>query len=125
MHRQWGGDLVGMTALPEARLAREAEMAYALIALPTDYDCWRTRPEEGTAHASDSASLLAEIMGNLERATKASLRLIRAALDDVAILRAAPSPAHTALEMAIWSERARIDRQEIERLHVLWGRVIG
>jgi 5'-methylthioadenosine phosphorylase len=122
MHRQWGGDLVGMTALPEARLAREAEMAYALIALPTDYDCWRTRPDE---EAHDGASLLAEIMGNLERATKASLRLIRAALDDVALLRARPSPAHTALQMAIWSDRTRIDRREIERLRVLWGRVIG
>src|SRR3954447_12076059 len=41
MHRLWGGDLIGMTAMPEARLAREAEMSYALVALVTDYDCWR------------------------------------------------------------------------------------
>src|SRR4051812_40594487 len=41
MHRLWGGDLIGMTAMPEAKLAREAEIAYALVALVTDYDCWR------------------------------------------------------------------------------------
>src|SRR5438874_13116358 len=44
MHRLWGGDLIGMTALPEAKLAKEAEISYALVALVTDYDCWRTKP---------------------------------------------------------------------------------
>ena len=44
MHRLWGGDLIGMTAMPEAKLAREAEIAYALVALVTDYDCWRKMP---------------------------------------------------------------------------------
>src|SRR5919106_253801 len=44
MHRLWGGDLIGMTAMPEAKLAREAEMSYALVALVTDYDCWRRPP---------------------------------------------------------------------------------
>ncbi len=43
--RRWGGDVVGMTNLPEARLAREAELCYATLALPTDYDCWRARDE--------------------------------------------------------------------------------
>ncbi|MEP6866041.1 MAG: S-methyl-5'-thioadenosine phosphorylase, partial [Deltaproteobacteria bacterium] len=43
--RMWGGDVVGMTNLPEARLAREAELCYATLALPTDYDCWRARDE--------------------------------------------------------------------------------
>ena len=41
MHRQWGGDLIGMTLMPEAKLAREAEICYASVALSTDYDCWR------------------------------------------------------------------------------------
>src|SRR5438132_1228660 len=43
--RAWGADIVGMTNLPEARLAREAELCYATLALPTDYDCWRARDE--------------------------------------------------------------------------------
>jgi 5'-methylthioadenosine phosphorylase len=44
MHRLWGGDLIGMTAMPEAKLAKEAEIPYALVALVTDYDCWRVKP---------------------------------------------------------------------------------
>ncbi|MBJ6122341.1 S-methyl-5'-thioadenosine phosphorylase [Sphingomonas mollis] len=41
MYRQWGADVIGMTAMPEARLAREAELPYALVGMVTDYDCWR------------------------------------------------------------------------------------
>lgn len=48
-HRLIGGDLIGMTAIPEAKLAREAEICYALIALSTDYDCWRENEEAVTA----------------------------------------------------------------------------
>ncbi len=117
MHRQWGGDLIGMTALPEARLAREAELAYALIALPTDYDAWRSR--EATI---DQSSLLGEIIGNLNRATAAAIDLIKGALRNVSILREHPSAAHEALRLAIWSDKSQIDPVEIERLAVLWGR---
>jgi 5'-methylthioadenosine phosphorylase len=120
LHRHWGADLVGMTALPEARLAREAEMAYALVALPTDYDGWRPRATD-----RDQASLLDEIIANLQAATAASIRLIAAALSDVARLRSAPSPAHDALRLAIWSEKDAIDPSEVERLAVLWGRHFG
>ena len=117
MHRQWGGDLIGMTVLPEARLAREAEIAYALVALPTDYDAWR--PREATA---DQTSLLDEIIGNLNRATAAAIDLIKCALRNVSILREQPSAAHDALRLAIWSDKSQIDPAEIKRLSVLWGR---
>lgn len=70
MHRLWGGDLIGMTALPEAKLAKEAEIPYALVALVTDYDAWRQKPAlvpnqppnapkpagEGTAQAGSTSS---------------------------------------------------------------------
>lgn len=117
MHRAWGGDVIGMTALPEARLAREAEIAYALIALPTDYDCWRPAPE-GRA----PESLLREIMGNLHTAAQASMTLLIAALRDITALREHPSPAHDALALALWSDKARIDPAEAARLAPLWGR---
>ena len=117
MHRAWGGDLIGMTAMPEAKLAREAELAYALIALPTDYDCWR--PHDGAAAPMD---LLAEIIGNLKKATSAGIELIKAALADVSLLKAQRSPAHDALKLAIWSDKKKIDAEEVKRLHVLWGR---
>jgi len=117
MHRAWGADVVGMTALPEVRLAREAEMAYALIALPTDYDCWRER-EPGQSEAS----LLEEIIRNLKQASAASIDLIKAALRDISTLRESPSPAHDALRLAIWTRKDAIDPDEVERLAPLWGR---
>lgn len=117
LHRNWGADLIGMTALPEAKLAREAEIAYALVALPTDYDCWKPHDPTG-----DSVSLLKEIMGNLQHATEASVKLIRRALEDVSILREQASPAHDALALAIWSDKKFIDPGEVRRLGPLWGR---
>lgn len=117
MHRQWGGDLIGMTAMPEAKLAREAEIAYALIAMPTDYDCWRPHDPEAAPQA-----LLEEIIGNLQRATAANIALMKQALRDSAILAERPSPAHSALKLGIWSDKAKISPAEIDRLAALWGR---
>ncbi len=133
MHRQWGADVVGMTALPEARLAREAEMAYALVALPTDYDCWRVAGADHRAIADaagglDSppvpaeSSLIEQIIANLKQATAASITMIQAALSDAQVLRQTPSPAHSALDLGIWTEKAKIDPAEIDRLAVLWER---
>jgi 5'-methylthioadenosine phosphorylase len=48
LYRSWGGGVIGMTALPEAKLAREAEMCYAMLALSTDYDCWKEDGEDVT-----------------------------------------------------------------------------
>lgn len=118
MYRQWGGDVVGMTGLPEARLAREAEMAYATIAMPTDYDSWKTA--EG-----DADSLLQEIIGNLQVAVASSLSLVREALRHTGRLRREASPAHRALDHAIWTQKSAIDPAEVERLRPLWGRHFG
>jgi len=49
LYRSWGGDIIGMTALPEAKLAREAEICYSILASSTDYDCWRESEEAVTA----------------------------------------------------------------------------
>ncbi len=117
MHRQWGGDLIGMTVMPEARLAREAELAYALIALPTDYDCWR--PHNPSVL---QVELLQEIMGNLKKASAAGIALMKQALRDVSLLREQRSPAHEALTLGIWSDKSKLDPREVERLRVLWGR---
>jgi len=116
MHRQWGGDLIGMTAMPEAKLAREAEIAYGMIALPTDFDCWRPRDPGARG------DVLSEIIENLQKVTARGLELLKSALRDVSILLKTPSPAHQALRHAIWSEKSRIGPDEIERLAPLWGR---
>jgi 5'-methylthioadenosine phosphorylase len=132
MHRIWGGDLIGMTAMPEAKLAREAEIGYALVALVTDYDCWKQsglpmRPgqtPEPVGH-TDPDLLLKEIIANLRAASDNALRLIRATLariaasaDDRAAL--ADSPARQALRLAIWSEKSAIPQDEVELLGPLW-----
>ena len=119
-HRQLGGDLIGMTAMPEERLAREAELAYAMIAMPTDYAAWREPPP-----GQSKQQLLQEIIGNLQRATEANLSLKKAALKDVSQLKREASPAHTALDLGIWSDKAQIDPEAIERLRPLWGRHFG
>src|SRR5947209_18819747 len=77
IHRLWGGDLIGMTAMPEAKLAREAQISYALVALVTDYDCWRKPPaKDADAPPADSAELLKEIIANLRAASDNGMALI-------------------------------------------------
>lgn len=130
MHRLWGGDLIGMTAMPEAKLAREAEISYALVALVTDYDCWRATPASAQAGADAStlatskAQLLQEIIANLQAATDNAVRLIQKAVVLLSEQREtlAASPAHSALELAIWSNKASIPADEVERLGPIWGR---
>ena len=116
MHRQWGGDLIGMTCMPEAKLAREAEMCYALVALPTDYDCWR--PADTTRGPSE---LLQEILGNLKRATDNAMALIRETLKRMRD-PSARCHCHDALKQAIWSDPAAIAPSVRDRLAPLIGR---
>ena len=114
MHRAWGGDLIGMTCMPEARLAREAEIAYALVALPCDYDCWR--PHYGDL---DKHELLREIIANLTEASDNAVAMIKSAVERFSEIAEEVSPAHGALELAIWSDRAKIPPSAREHLGVL------
>ena len=119
LHRLWGGDLIGMTVMPEAKLAREAEIAYALVALPSDYDCWRPTAGELTRH-----ELLKEIIGNLTQATRNAVALIQAAVERFAQIGQTPSPAHSALELAVWTSRERISPELRRRLKLLVGKYL-
>jgi 5'-methylthioadenosine phosphorylase len=147
MHRLWGGDLIGMTAMPEAKLAREAEISYALVALVTDYDCWRRPPAgsvvrvQGSGSAAATASspeprtpnpepsqdpyvLLKEIIANLQAASDNAIALIRRTVQRIAErgeeLGLANAPAREALKLAIWSDKSQIPADEVERLGPLW-----
>ncbi|MBN1341235.1 MAG: S-methyl-5'-thioadenosine phosphorylase [Phycisphaerae bacterium] len=117
MHRLWGGDLIGMTCMPEAKLAREAEMCYALVALPTDYDCWRPHEPGMTKQA-----LLAEIIGNMNKATENAIELIRAAVAHLGKNPPGDCECRKALELAIWSDKSKVDRAAVERLRPIVGR---
>jgi len=113
--------------MPEAKLAREAEIPYALIALVTDYDSWRVPPKakEGELpKANDPHALLNEIIFNLKMASDNAIALIKLVVERIA---QNPSlldscPATNALERAIWSDKSQIDQEEINRLSPLWGR---
>ncbi|MEI7705482.1 MAG: S-methyl-5'-thioadenosine phosphorylase [Deltaproteobacteria bacterium] len=120
MHRSWGASLIGMTVMPEARLAREAEICYAVVALATDYDCWRPHP-----NALDQFELLEEILGNLKAASTSALDLIRNSLHHVAGLGTSPCPCQTSLELAIWTDRSLISPAIRERLQPILGRVLA
>lgn len=120
LHRSWGGSLIGMTAMPEAKLAREAELCYALVALPTDYDCWRPHPSY-----VDQQKLIEEILGNVKAATQNALELIRRAIPGLGQLAdKPPCTCQSALALGIWSDKARIPADVRERLKVLTGKYL-
>ena len=104
MHRDWGGDLIGMTAMPEAKLAREAQMCYVLVALASDYDCWREHDS-----AMDKQGLLAEIIGNLNKATQNAVALIEKALESDLLLCDDNCKCRKSLELAVWTDPETID----------------
>lgn len=118
MHKAWGGDLIGMTALPEAKLAREAQMCYALIALVSDYDCWST-PDRG-GETMEKQTLLKEIMSNLKTATDNCLELIKAVLASDSQLVCEDCHCRKSLELAVWTKQNQIGLADKGRLKVLF-----
>ncbi len=115
MHRAWGGDLIGMTAMPEAKLAREAQVCYALIALASDYDCWKPH-EKGM----DKQTILKEIIGNLQAATENCLKLIKAVLTSDSKLVCDDCSCRKSLDLAVWTNPNRIEAADREKLKVLF-----
>jgi 5'-methylthioadenosine phosphorylase len=120
MHRAWGGDLIGMTLMPEAKLAREAEICYAAVALATDYDCWRKRLAD-----EDKVQLLEEIIGNVKAATQNAMALISQALPYVAAQAETPCDCQSALRLAIWSDKRLISDEVSLRLSPIIGKYLG
>ncbi len=114
MHKGWGGDLIGMTAMPEAKLAREAQMCYAMAALVSDYDCWREQKE------ADKQTLLQEITANLQRATENCLKLIRAVLRNEEKIVDEGCGCRKSLELAVWTKEEQISNEKKKRLKVLF-----
>jgi len=114
MYRQWGADVIGMTALPEARLAREAELPYALLGMVTDYDSWR----EGE-HVE-----VADVL----RVMAANTALARNTLMHLAALlpmERPPSPIDVALDGAIMTAAAQRDPVLLAKLGAIAGRALG
>lgn len=118
LYRQWGCDVIGMTAMPEAKLAREAELPYATLAMVTDYDCWREEEE------AVSVTNVLEIMGrNSALARQAVVRLATVLADTPRT----PSPdgIDTCLDHALITAPAARDAAMLEKLQVIAARVLG
>ncbi|GAB4343930.1 MAG: S-methyl-5'-thioadenosine phosphorylase [Leptolyngbyaceae cyanobacterium] len=109
LYRSWGATVIGMTNLPEAKLAREAEIAYATLALVTDYDCW---------HPDHDSVTVDMVIANLQRNAINAQKVIQ---ETVRRLAAAPpeSDAHSALKYAILTPLDKISAEAKERLGLL------
>jgi 5'-methylthioadenosine phosphorylase len=116
LYRSWGCDVIGMTNMPEAKLAREAELCYASIAMVTDYDCWH--PDEDDVAVTD---ILAVLSDNADRG-----RSLVAGLAGPLADRPVPCPAgcDRALETAIITPPDARDPEAIARLDAVAGRVL-
>ncbi|WP_380781376.1 S-methyl-5'-thioadenosine phosphorylase [Sphingomonas sp. R86520] len=115
LYRQWGCDVIGMTAMPEAKLAREAELPYALVGMVTDYDCWR-EDEAGV----DVAQVVAQLGANAAKARAMVMALLRALPVD----REA-SPIDTCLDSAIITARDARDPVLVAKLDAVAGRALS
>lgn len=117
LYRQWGADLIGMTGMPEAKLAREAELCYACIAMVTDYDCW---------HADHGAVDVAQVVATMGRNSVHARSLIARLPGRLGPDRApCPHGCDRALEHAIMTAPDRRDPEALARLDAVAGRVLG
>ncbi len=113
-YRQIGGDLIGMTALPEAKLAREAEIHYCTVATVTDYDCWRESEECVTVDM-----VVANLLANVGTAKA----ILRAALPRIVALPR-ECPCDSALADALITQRDAIPPERVGELELLVGKYL-
>jgi len=117
LYRQWGCDVIGMTNMPEAKLAREAELCYATVAMVTDFDCWYPEHDHVTVEA-----VLQVLLENAEKARE----LVKAVVPVLGRRdRACPAGCHHALDTAIITAPEARDPEMIERLDAVAGRVLA
>jgi 5'-methylthioadenosine phosphorylase len=117
LYRAWGCDVIGMTNMPEAKLAREAELCYATIAMVTDYDCWH----DEHAHV-DVQSVVKIMQGNAEKAQRLIARLAR---DFPRKHEPCPIGSDKALEVAVITAPEARDPALVAKLDAVAGRVLG
>jgi len=114
LYRSWGMDVIGMTNLQEAKLAREAEICYVTIALVTDYDCWHESHETVTADM---------IVDNLQKNCRAAQAILMQAIQDLRPSR--ECQCGQALGNALITDRARIPSEVRTRLECLVGKYLA
>mgnify|MGYP001188560150 FL=1 len=116
LYRNWGCDLIGMTNMPEAKLAREAELCYSSVAMVTDYDCWHQNHDNVTADV-----ILKTLVGNAEKART----LLNAVIPRLAERsKYCPAGCHTALDNALVTAPEARDPKLVSQLQTIAGRVL-
>lgn len=116
LYRQWGCDLVGMTNMPEARLAREAELCYATVGMVTDYDCWHD--DHGNVSVEQ---VIAMLKANADKARALVKRAVPALAGRGT---ACTDGCHTALDSAVVTQPDARDPATVARLKTVAGRVV-
>jgi len=114
LYRSWGADIVGMTALPEAKLAREAEICYAILAIVTDYDCWHLSHESVTAEM---------ILANLQKGIDMAKKILGLSIPSMPQLRDCACAA--ALKDAIVTAPQYIPERKKRDLGLLIGKYLS
>ena len=116
LYRSWGCDVIGMTNMPEAKLAREAEICYASVAMVTDYDCWHEDHDAVTVDA-----VIKVLLGNADKARN----LVKAVLPKVGDARGpCPAGCDRALEYALITAPEARDPALLGKLQAVAGRVL-
>ncbi len=121
MYRQWGADVIGMTGMPEAKLAREAELCYASVAMVTDYDCWREGYE-----AVDVQQVIATLVANADRAKTLVTALPNLIAPSLIAHARTPCPqgCDHALSHAVMTAPDKRDADLLAKLDAVAGRVL-
>ena len=117
LYRQWGCAVIGMTNMPEAKLAREAEMCYATVAMVTDFDCWHPDHDDVTVE-----TIIKVLMENADKARTLILELVPRLAGRTETCH---SGCHTALETAIITAPDARDQMLVSKLSAVAGRVLG
>jgi 5'-methylthioadenosine phosphorylase len=114
MYRSWACDVIGMTAMPEAKLAREAELPYALIGMVTDYDCWRTGEEP-----VEVSAIIAQLMANADKGRALVTELARSLPE-----KRESSPIDIVQDTALITAPAARDAAMLAKLDAVCGRFL-
>lgn len=119
LYRQWGMDIIGMTAMPEAKLAREAELRYATLALVTDYDCWRIEEEAVSVEAV--LAILKQNTDNVKRVLSDLIPRLSAAIDSGVSCPVTDG----AMKYAVITAADKIPAAKLEALKPLIGQYVS
>ena len=116
LYRSWGCDVIGMTNMPEAKLAREAELCYATVAMVTDYDCWHPDHDDVTVD-----QIVKVLLANADRARSLVKQVAPKVISDV---NGNGCSCRTALEYAIITAPEARDAAKVDQLDAVAGRVL-